>query len=163
MSAEYTTERKILTIHPPRLPGRLKLGLYRPCPLRRISLPPRGPVRRRGAPDVVARRIAQRLTERLGQSVVVENKLGAGGNIASGGWRVPQSGVTAWCSRKPGSRLQHGPVEDAAVRGAERLRPRHGGRIRALHPGCEPERQRGRLGTLADECGEPRALAVTGW
>jgi tripartite-type tricarboxylate transporter receptor subunit TctC len=35
-----------------------------------------------GAPDVVARTIGQRLGERLGQSVVIENKLGAGGNIA---------------------------------------------------------------------------------
>jgi len=35
-----------------------------------------------GAPDVVARTIGQRLGERLGQSLVIENKLGAGGNIA---------------------------------------------------------------------------------
>jgi tripartite-type tricarboxylate transporter receptor subunit TctC len=35
-----------------------------------------------GAPDVVARNLAQKLSERLGQSVIVENRLGAGGNIA---------------------------------------------------------------------------------
>jgi tripartite-type tricarboxylate transporter receptor subunit TctC len=35
-----------------------------------------------GAPDVVARNLAQRLSQRVKQPVVVENRLGAGGNIA---------------------------------------------------------------------------------
>ena len=36
-----------------------------------------------GASDVVARSFAQKLTESLGQQVTVENRVGAGGNIAS--------------------------------------------------------------------------------
>ena len=48
-----------------------------------------------GAPDVVARTIGTRLAERLGQSVVVENKLGAGGNIAyEAVARAPADGYT---------------------------------------------------------------------
>jgi tripartite-type tricarboxylate transporter receptor subunit TctC len=35
-----------------------------------------------GAPDVIARNIASKLEERLGQKVIVENRLGASGNIA---------------------------------------------------------------------------------
>jgi tripartite-type tricarboxylate transporter receptor subunit TctC len=35
-----------------------------------------------GAPDVIARNIASRLEERLGQKVLVDNRLGASGNIA---------------------------------------------------------------------------------
>jgi tripartite-type tricarboxylate transporter receptor subunit TctC len=35
-----------------------------------------------GAPDVVARNIGQRLSQRVKQAVIVENRLGAGGNIA---------------------------------------------------------------------------------
>jgi len=36
-----------------------------------------------GATDVVARLLAQKLTDQWGQSIVVENKLGAGGNIGA--------------------------------------------------------------------------------
>ena len=36
-----------------------------------------------GATDIVARLIGQRLSERLGQQFVIENKPGAGSNIAS--------------------------------------------------------------------------------
>ena len=36
-----------------------------------------------GAPDLVGRTLAQRLAERLGQPFVVENRTGAGGNIAT--------------------------------------------------------------------------------
>ena len=36
-----------------------------------------------GAPDLVGRTLANRLGERLGQAFVVENRTGAGGNIAA--------------------------------------------------------------------------------
>src|SRR3978361_614170 len=36
-----------------------------------------------GASDVVARAFAQKLTEYMGQQVTVENRVGAGGNIAA--------------------------------------------------------------------------------
>jgi tripartite-type tricarboxylate transporter receptor subunit TctC len=36
-----------------------------------------------GAPDLIGRTLANRLSERLGQSFVVENRTGAGGNIAA--------------------------------------------------------------------------------
>jgi tripartite-type tricarboxylate transporter receptor subunit TctC len=36
-----------------------------------------------GAVDIVARAVGQDLTKRLGQSVLVENRTGAGGNVGS--------------------------------------------------------------------------------
>src|SRR5262249_18422255 len=35
-----------------------------------------------GTPDIIARLVGQALSQRLGQSVVIENRPGAGGNLA---------------------------------------------------------------------------------
>jgi tripartite-type tricarboxylate transporter receptor subunit TctC len=48
-----------------------------------------------GAPDILGRLIAQALSQRLGQAIVVENRPGAGGNIAlQGVARAPADGYT---------------------------------------------------------------------
>jgi tripartite-type tricarboxylate transporter receptor subunit TctC len=48
-----------------------------------------------GAPDIVARLVAQWLSERLGQQFVVENRAGAGGNIGTeAAIRAPADGYT---------------------------------------------------------------------
>src|SRR5215471_18590988 len=48
-----------------------------------------------GADDVVARLIGQKLSERLGQQFVIENRPGAGGNIATeAAVRAPADGYT---------------------------------------------------------------------
>jgi tripartite-type tricarboxylate transporter receptor subunit TctC len=48
-----------------------------------------------GTPDIVARLVGQWLSERLGQSFVVENRTGAGGTIATeAAVRAPADGYT---------------------------------------------------------------------
>ena len=51
---------------------------YPTRPVRLIVTTPAG-----GSPDIIARLIGERLSERLGQPIIVDNRPGAGGNIGS--------------------------------------------------------------------------------
>src|SRR5258707_15748878 len=62
-----------------------------------------------GTPDIIARVIGQALTQRLGQSVLVDNRPGAGGNLAlqagpappGDGSPVPQNATPPSTNTKP--------------------------------------------------------------
>ena len=62
----------------PTLPSIARAQAYPARPVRIIVGFPAG-----SAPDVVARLIGQWLSERLGQSFVIENRTGAGGTLAT--------------------------------------------------------------------------------
>src|SRR5262245_53543898 len=48
-----------------------------------------------GTPDIIARLVGQALSERLGQSVIIDNRPGAGGNLAlQAVARAPADGYT---------------------------------------------------------------------
>jgi tripartite-type tricarboxylate transporter receptor subunit TctC len=63
------------------LPAFSRTGWSQAYPSRPVTLVVTFPAG--SAPDIIARLAAQHMSERLGQSVVVENKPGAGGNIST--------------------------------------------------------------------------------
>jgi tripartite-type tricarboxylate transporter receptor subunit TctC len=75
-----------------------------------------------GAADVVSRQIAQKLTERWGQQVVIDNRAGAGGNIgveiaakaAPDGYAVVVVPATFTAAPALYSKLSYDPVRDFA-------------------------------------------------
>ncbi len=88
-SAWPLSRRKLLTLAACSLPG-LALAAYPDKPIRLVSPFPAG-----GGSDFVARLIATRLQESLGQPVVVENKTGAAGMIGiEAVTRAPADGYT---------------------------------------------------------------------
>ena len=77
-----------------------------------------------GATDMIARSIAQRLTEQLGRAVIVENKSGGGGTIgAAEAARAPADGYTILIGEPGGlsiavvtqKGLSYDPVRDFAA------------------------------------------------
>jgi tripartite-type tricarboxylate transporter receptor subunit TctC len=54
------------------------------------------------APDIIARLAGQHLSERLGQQFVIENRPGAGGNIATEYVaKAEPDGYRSWCRSRP--------------------------------------------------------------
>ena len=77
-----------------------------------------------GGNDIIARIIGQKLQDSLGQSVIIENKVGAGGRLAA----ECGDGVAARRLHPPGRRQrrhEHHPrhLGEAALRHAEIIRP----------------------------------------
>jgi len=68
-----------------------------------------------GAPDLVGRTLANRLGERLGQAFVVENRTGAGGNIAAEAVAKAVDSIQSHSTANPCSFAQKGAL--AALKG----------------------------------------------
>ena len=84
-----------------------------------------------GTTDILARLVGQYLSEKLGQQFIIENKPGAGNNIATEAViNSPPDGYTV-LSRESGQRHQRVALQEAEFQ----LRPRHGAG-RAASPAC---------------------------
>src|SRR6266481_4057147 len=109
-----------------------------------------------GATDIIARLIGQRLSEKLGQQFVIENKPGAGNNIATeavinaepDGYTVLLSGEMFMAMS--GTKMQHVPYRGAAPAITDML----GGQVQLIFDNMPSIIQHVRAGSL-------RALAVT--
>jgi len=74
----------------PAVSGIARAQSYPSRPVTLIVFVPAG-----GTPDIIARLVGQALTQRLGQSVVIDNRPGAGGNLAlQAAARAPADGYT---------------------------------------------------------------------
>ena len=88
-----------------------------------------------GAVDLLARIMGQKLTEALGQPVIIENRPGAGGNAAADlVAKSPPDGYTI-LQNTNGLGDQPGALQEAAVRSGEGLHPGHAARRLAAAAG----------------------------
>ncbi len=88
-----------------------------------------------GSTDTIARIITPRLSERLGQQVIVENRPGAAGNVAAelAAKAAPDGYTVLHGFREPFDQCQ--PVSQAFLRRDQGFHGDHAGYILPFHPG----------------------------
>ena len=105
------------------MPGaaRHRCGAGRPIPTRPVTLVVPFPAG--GSTDLVARVIAEKMTQELGQQIVVENRGGAGGNLGSAGVaKADPDGYTILMGTVATHALNPAHLQEDALRCGRRLR-----------------------------------------